>query len=270
MIKKIMIVNFILFVTDFLCAYPSVDVLLSGDTKKELLTEGVLTRAHFDDLNLSLVPKDDALIKTINDAKVEVKPSILIESLCLYNKPKNSSWTKDELTKLFNGIASISDLAGLRYYSNSKKQSRLFYEKSTVIDSPVTKNPLSDPVFTSASLPSALTVYAQQKDLSFGDNIYKLDFEIGSEEIILSQSNLTTMYYGVIPVLGKEKLRSIVSVIDSGDSILVYMVSMADALSFPGLKNRVAASFSARAESILNWFVSKADALYKSDNDTPL
>jgi hypothetical protein len=263
MTKKALLVNSVLFISNILCANPSVDVLLNPDIKKELLAEGMITRAHFDSLDLDFMPKNEALIKTINDAKKEIRPSILIESLCFYNKPKNSLWTKDEITELFNSIVSISGLAGLRYYSYSKNQTRLFYEKSTVIDSPETRKPVKDPVFTSDTLPSDLTIYAEQKDLTFGDHIYKFDFKVGKEEIIFSQRNLTTMYYGIIPVLGKEKLYSIVSIIDAGDTILIYMVSMADALSFPGLKNRVAASFSARAESILKWFISKADMLYK-------
>jgi hypothetical protein len=240
------------------------DTLLSAELVQKLFATGLLSEAHFDDLSPSFAPKDENLLAAISEAKSEISPDMLIESLCYYKKPEQASvWTDEERTALFNGIVSISTLEGLRYYSYSKKGTRLFYEKSYIIDSPERKNILRDPVFTSDNLPEALTLYAEQKDLTFGNNIYKLDFSIHKDAILFSQRNETSMYYGIIPVLGKEKLHSIIAIIDAGDYILIYMVSMADAMSLLGMKNRVAQSFAARAEAVLGWFTAKADAIYK-------
>jgi hypothetical protein len=264
MFKNVVSVCCVLFAVQFLNANPAADTLLSADIAKKLFETGLISAAHFDDLTPSFAPQDENLLRAIADAKSELAPSMLIESLSYYRKPVGASaWTQAERTALFNGVISISTLAGLRYYSNSKKGTRLFYEKSNVIESPQNKNIVRDPLFTDDNLPESLTLYARQKDLTFGDNIYKLDFSVHKDAVFFSQRNETAMYYGIIPVLGKGDLHSIIALIDSGNDILIYMVSMADAVPLFGMKTRVAVSFSARADAVLGWFKEKADAVYK-------
>jgi hypothetical protein len=243
---------------------PAIDTLLSPEVKTKLLSEELLTAAHFDNLATSYSPADARLISAIEEIKAAVKPNILIESLCYYKKPASSSeWNEEERVKLLNGISSLSTLAGLTYYSPSRKKTLTFYETSSIIDSPQNKQKLPDPFWTKENLPDSITLYAAQKDLTFGDNIYKFDFTIEGDAIFFYQRNVTTLYYGIIPVLGKEKLCSIVALINTDEAVLIYMASMADAVSFPGMKNRVAASFSARSAAVLAWFNSKADAIYR-------
>jgi hypothetical protein len=246
----------------------SLDALLAPDTQKKLFASKMLTEAHFDAPESTLAPKAGALSAEIARMKAAIEPSVLIESLCFYQKPPRAgAWTAAEKTRLVNGITALSTLAGIRYYSNSRKQTRVFYETSRVIDGPERRTPLPDPRFSSENLPSRLSLFAQQKDLTFGDNVYRYDFTIEDNIILISQTNLTTLYYGIMPVLGKEELRSIIALINCDDYILVYMASMADAVSLPGLKNRVGRSFASRADAVLGWFVAKADAVYNKDED---
>jgi hypothetical protein len=51
------------------------------------------------------------------------------------------------------------------------------------------------------------------------------------------------------------------AVIDCGDSILIYAVSMVNSLSVPGLRDRITGSFSSRAEAILKWFTGRLDTV---------
>jgi hypothetical protein len=134
---------------------------------------------------------------------------------------------------------------------------RTFYEISTVIDGPDTKRPLSDPSYTTP--PAELRIYARQKDLTFGDNIYQYTYYAYPGSLVFVQENLSTMNYGPIIVVRKNQLRSVVCVLDAGDSLLVYVASMAKAASFPGMNERAGRSFSNRAEAILAWFSRRAD-----------
>lgn len=235
------------------------------EIKNRLDSETVLSAAHFDEDILSFLPDYTPLKTEINRIKTLLKPGVMVESICLYKKPgeKKHKWTTDEKTSLFNGMLSLSTLAGLRYFSTSRNKTRLFYETSTVIESPFDDTPKKDPVFTSGSLPGKLSLYAKQKDLTFGENIYRYDFALQTDAILFGQINMTTMYYGPLPVLGKEKLQSLIAVIDAGDCLIIYCISMANAISFPGMKNRVSRSFGARSEAILKWFGEKADAAYR-------
>jgi len=97
-------------------------------------------------------------------------------------------------------------------------------------------------------------LFARQKDLTFGDNVYRYDFLTFPNAVLFTQENVTPLNYGIVPVIGKGNLRSVMAVIDCGDIILIYAVSMAKAASMPGLSDKIGDSFSNRAQAILSWF----------------
>jgi hypothetical protein len=210
---------------------------------------------------------DNEFRRFVTSAMGALNPNMLVEALYLYNKPnssagQNSPWTAEQRSGLFNQLLALSTMAGIQYFSASRGTMRTFFETSRVVDGPNTKNPLPDPVF--ALPPPALTLYARQKDLSFGDNIYKYDYFTTSGSIYFTQDNMTQLFYGIIPVIGRGNLRSIVIVYDCGDSLLIYFNSMVKTLSVPGIGDRISASFSNRAEAILKWFTGRADIVFAS------
>ena len=50
--------------------------------------------------------------------------------------------------------------------------------------------------------------------------------------------------------------------LDAGEYILIYAVSMAKAASLPGMNDRIGSSFSNRAEAILQWITRGADRAF--------
>jgi hypothetical protein len=235
-----------------------------GQGNARILTEkGVVTEIQLKNPRPSLMPNHAALRELMADIQKSLAPGIMVESLYRYAKPVGASWdswTASEKRALYNETLAISTLKGIEYYSTSRKTMRIFYDYSTVIDSPVSKQPRPDPAFD--EVPAELVVYARQRDLSFGDNIYRYDYYAKDNAFIFVQQNLTAMNYGIIPALARNKLRSLVAVIDSGDSLLVYAASMAKAASFPGMGEKVGNSFSTRAEAILKWFSDRADRAF--------
>jgi hypothetical protein len=208
-----------------------------------------------------LLPRHGELERFAAENQSNLDPNIIVETLSVYHKPRAAEWDKIEQTSLFNQLVALSTLAGIQYYSHSRKAMRVFYESSGVIDSPANKNPLPDPLY--AALPDSLVLYARQKDLTFGDNIYRYNFHTGKDYIFFVQENLTVMNSGIIPAIGKNKLHSLVAVIDSGDSLLIYAAAMAKTVSFPGMGDRIGASFTNRAIAILKWFDGQADGVFK-------
>jgi hypothetical protein len=253
-----------------LAVYASVQVfavpleeLISADKIKVLLTGERPTEIQFKDPSPHLIPNNAGLKQIISRIQTELGPTVMVETLYLYKKPAGSGdWTRDEQTALYNQALALSTLAGLQYYSASRGAMRTFYETSTVIDSPSGKKPRGDPLYPVP--PAQLTIYARQKDLTFGDNIYKYDYHIIPPGLIVFiQENLTTMTAGIIPAVGKNKLRSAVAVIDAGNYLLVYAASMAKAAALPGIRDRIGNSFSNRAEAILTWFAGQADGVFR-------
>jgi hypothetical protein len=210
----------------------------------------------------SLMPNQSDIRQNVMGIMNTLKPNILVEALYLYAKPAKSKtdsgiWNEKQRIIVFNQMTAISTLTGIQYYSSSRKAMRTFYEYSGIIDGPVTKKPLSDPVFTKP--PAALTVFARQKDLTFGDNIYRYEYINTADVILFTQENITALNYGIIPVIGKSNLRSVMAVVDGGEFILVYAASMAKAASVPGFSGKISDSFSNRSKAIIRWFSAKLD-----------
>jgi hypothetical protein len=219
--------------------------------------QGRIIEAQLNNPVPALMPDNSSLRQYVNRIMNTLNPNMLVEALYLYSKPAHlktdsGSWDVGQKVNVFNHLTAISTLTGIQYYSSSRGAMRTFYEYSSIIDAPETKKPLPDPVFTQP--PAALTVYARQKDLTFGDNIYRYDYVNAADAVFFIQENVTSLNYGFIPVIGKSSLRSVMAVIDCGDSILIYAASMAKAASFPGISDKIRDSFSNRAQAVIQWF----------------
>ncbi|MCL2805002.1 MAG: hypothetical protein FWD26_03585 [Treponema sp.] len=222
----------------------------------DLIIETQLRNSQGQTPQPALLPQNSELRRIVNAARSSLNPNMFVESLYLYRKPGESS--DDLRLGIFNQTTALSTLTGVQYYSGSRNEKRIFYEYSSIINNPSNKNPLPDPVHT--QLPSALTLFARQKDLTFGDNIYRYDYTVTEQAIIFSQENVTALSIGIIPVIGRSKLRSVMAIIDCGDSFLIYAVSMVNTVSVPALRDRISGSFSSRAEAVLRWFTGRLDS----------
>jgi hypothetical protein len=237
--------------------------LLGGGRAAALKAGEKVSEVQLKDPRPRLAPNQDTLLGLLETLREELDPSLMAETLKLYKKPEGAAkpgWSAGERLKLYNGALALSTLAGIQYYSASRKTMRTFYESSRVIDGPETKNPVEDPVYDAP--PAELSLYARQRDLTFGDNIYQYTYHAFPEFLVFVQQNLSAMNAGIIPAVGKNKLRSLVAVIDAGDYLLIYAVSMAKAVSLPGLGERIGNSFTNRAEAILEWFRGQAEKAF--------
>ena len=211
-----------------------------------------------------LVPQSEVLKVLVDSVHQDLDPSVMVETLHLYKKPPEAEkpvWSADEEARIYNELLSLSTLTGIQYFSASRGAMRILYENSFVVDDPSSKKPVSDPVYSAP--PAELTIYARQKDSTFGENVYQYDYYAIPGAIIFTQENLTSLTYGIIPAVGKNKLRSAIAILDAGDYLLVYAVSMAKAASIPGMNDRIGNSFANRAEAIIHWFSDHADKAFK-------
>ena len=160
--------------------------------------------AQFNNPETALAPNNGDLKQLIEAIRRDLEPSVMVETLHLYRKPpeaEKNALSKEEEAGLYNSVLALSTLAGLQYYSVSRGAMRTFYETSSRIDGPSTKKPVPDPVYP--VVPSELTIYARQKDLTFGDNLYQYDYLISPGAMIFTQQNLTSLTRGIILAVGK-------------------------------------------------------------------
>jgi hypothetical protein len=262
MMKNMVFVLLLLAAAFSPLAAGSLEELVGAERAAELWEGELVTEVQLKEPRPVLIPRHPELRRLVDEMMGALEPGLFVESLYRYKKPADAAggWTEEERTRLYNEALALSSLAGIQYYSASRKKMRTFYEYSRVIDGPNTKQALPDPVFV--ELPRELRIYARQKDLTFGDNIYRYDYAAHEDSLVFVQQNLSAMNLGIIPAIGKNRLRSVVAVIDAGDSLLFYAASMAKTLSLPGMGDRIGNSFTNRAEAILKWFSGQADKVF--------
>ena len=209
-----------------------------------------------------LMPSYRELQLLVTESITRLEPSLFVETLSLYRKPSSqaSAWSNAQRAGIFNQLTALSTLTGIQYYSASRNAMRTFYEISQVVDNPTNKRPLPDPVFSTP--PASLTLYARQKDLIFGENIYRFDYRTNANVIIFMQENETPMNAGIIPAIGRNRFRTVMAVIDTEDSLLIYAAAMARAASIPGMGDRISTSFTNRVNAVLTWFTGRADRVF--------
>ncbi|OHE62123.1 MAG: hypothetical protein A2Z99_10920 [Treponema sp. GWB1_62_6] len=230
------------------------DSIVGSENAGILRAKGSVKSFSFNGGSPGLLPSFPA--RTGMESRISAfAPTLIVESLYLYEKPAeigNGRLTDGAMLAVFNALGSISTLTGIQYYSASRGRMRTFYESSFVVEGELGNEVLADPV--AATLPARATLFAIQKDLTFGENRYRYDYETGSGYILFSQENLTAMNYGILPILGKRRLRTMVAVIDTADALVVYCISAAKASLLPGLDGKVRDSFSNRADALFSWF----------------
>ena len=243
----------------------SLEDLITPDQIAALTAGEKPIHVQFSNPKQQLIPRNDVLRRLVETMRVDFNPNIMVEILYLYKKPeeaKRGGWSAAEEARLFNEISALSTIAGLQYFSTYRNTMQTLFETSQVIDDPSTKRPLPDPVHLRP--PAELTAYAQLKDTVFGNNIYQFKFYSSYETMIFTQENLTSMTFGIFPVIGKNRLRLVGTIIDAEDYLLVYAVSMIKAALPQRMRQRAGNSFSSIAEAVLHWFSAQADKAFKN------
>jgi hypothetical protein len=196
----------------------------------------------------------------LQKALAEESPDVVVEALFSWQKPGRAD-PEAELLTLYNVFRSVGSLEGIEYWSASRNTMRLFYEISHLTSGPDSSGRLGD-TWLSALPIHRETLYARQKDLSFGDNRYQILLQAGSDHVITTTSNLTTMRYGIIPVAAPGMLNVRVLAINADDAVLFYAVSSAKAAVLPGVRSKLESSFGNRAAALYTWFIRNAEAAW--------
>jgi hypothetical protein len=247
---------------------PSLADLLDASVRAGLKAEGKAVRAvsGLEASKPELTPRAAAGAE-LRAAIAADAPSILVEAVFLLERPAPADAVA-EFTRAYGILRSISSLQGILYWSASRKTWRTFYEESWRIDGPESKLRMADGI--PAGIPPAdATVFAHQKDLSFGENVYRYRYRTfglpgtatgpgaaaaGPLAISVESTNLTRMSYSFVPAMGPEGLKTRLLVLPCVEGILFYASSAAKAPAIPGLRGKLEDSFSNRAAALFTWF----------------
>ncbi|MGD9941274.1 MAG: DUF6675 family protein [Clostridia bacterium] len=196
----------------------------------------------------------------LREALAGENPDVVVEALFSWKKPTRGT-PEAELLTLYNIFRSVGTLEGIEYWSASRKTMRLFYEISHLTSGPDSTDQVPDSWLPAIPVDME-TLYARQKDLSFGDNRYRILLQAGADYVTNATSNLTGMRYGIIPVAAPGMLNVRVLAINADEAVLFYAVSSAKAALLPGIRGKLENSFGNRAAAIYAWFARRAEATW--------
>jgi hypothetical protein len=229
---------------------------------EELLATGKVTRTS-DSGKVTLLPKDPSF-DAFRVSIAKARPGILVETAFFLPRTDSadSSRRLRELARIFGCLTAFSSLEGIQYYSVSHKAMRTLYAESYRIDGPDSKARLPDvPAPLPGQIPGQEKLFAFQRDLSFGSNVYSYEFSAEAESVSVEVTNLTRMSYGLIPLITPRGLRTRLLVMPTDEGILFYTES--DSSSAGPFRTRLEESFANRAVALFAWFSSKSATFIK-------
>lgn len=203
------------------------------------------------DAGLMMAP-DHHAAKDIRLAVAAENPDIIVEALFLWRAP-DETFPLEGTLAVYNVLRSISTLQGIEYYSASRKKFRLLYEYSSLITGPEDQTPIQDTRLDRLPL-SSETLYARQRDLTFGDNRYRILLSYGSDYFTEHSTNLTNLSLGIIPLAGPGAVHVRLLVVRVDEGLLFYVASSARVALIPGVRSKLETSFGNRATAVYNWF----------------
>jgi hypothetical protein len=232
---------------------------LPAQVYDRLLNEGELRNSLHQDSSLQLIPDVPArsgIEKRIRELRLTVGTEVL---LVYTNKARDFDSAESRL-RIYNILRSVSTMKGIQYYSASRERMRTLFAESYVVDGPEGKKRLPDPVVK--DIPAYSKLYALQEDLTFGANIYAMEFRYSVDYFLLDSTNLTTMHYLFLPMVKPENSVTVILLIPAGDQILFYGAVGAHTLNLLGLARSKEDSFYNRLKAIYGWFSKRMAAVF--------
>ncbi len=224
------------------------------DEVDRLIVEGELLESYLIEADASPMLRFAPLFRdSIRSDVASLEPTFAVEVLFLVAAPERALRIDEELVTV---LQSVSTMEGIEYYSQSRGRMRTLFHESYVIADPEHRTRLPDP--TATSLPGGQTIYAYQRDSSFGRNVLELTYSADAEGARLRMRNLTRMLYqGILPAVGPHSLEIDLVVVPVDGYMLFYGVAAARTAALFGLEGRVEASFANRLEALFRWFLDR-------------
>ncbi len=189
----------------------------------------------------------------------ELNPRVGIE-VSLVISVTEEAFSNAGYQELMTILQAVSTMQGINYWSASREEFRTLYLESYRVASPSQQDPLPD--LPGVATADATTLFAFQRDGTFGGNVYQLDYRAGPNHLLMTMENATTMTYRVVPMVRPGNLQTFVLVEfrESTRELFFYGNIAVRVPTILGLEERARNSFYNRIVAIQGWFVDQLDA----------
>lgn len=228
---------------------------LTPDDRAALLKDRVVTvfSDRFANLHLAKGSPFEASAKALFKDRAS---TLAAEALFLVPAvlPKEPAAREQTIQK---AMTSVSTMKNLQVYSISLKRMETFLFDAYRTQTLDKKTRLSDPDFSSAG-PVEFILF--QKEEQTGESFSRYVFSREPGWFQVTQTNLTSLNYGILPLVSPQDLLTAVYVVPFDDQLMVYGVTVAKTLSLFGLERSKTASLYTRMEALVTWFTNNLKA----------
>ncbi len=189
--------------------------------------------------------------------------ALRIEALAVLPAPIGLKQTEhstlpDTMRILARILNSVNTMEGTEYWSASRQRMRTLYAEAYRVESASKRTRLPDPGDIPSVPGSSQLFYAFLRDLTFGGNVMKYDVRIGDSFIAMTNENVTTVRYYMLPLASPGNMRSGLLVVPCREGLLVHFLSTIDAIDI--LEKRVFESAGNKSLAVLGWFAEQTAA----------
>ena len=257
--RSLAILAFLLLRLGSALAQESFSPYLAAETLAKLLNGSELRRSVGSGRTPELLPAIPLRERILRET-ASLGPTIGAEVLLLHSVNSAELESGPALLKLYNLLRSVSRMKGIEYYSMSWKRMRTLFLESYAVDDPIVRNRLPDPLVE--EIPPSAFLYILQKDLNFGQNLYRSEYLYEEGILALRNENLTPMrYLGMTLIPPMQSLTWLVLIPHGGD-LLFYGLSCARTGRFLGLEKNAQDSFYNRLKAIYGWFTAEVEKIF--------
>ena len=101
--------------------------------------------------------------------------------------------------------------------------------------------------------PRHSSLYLEQEDSTFGSNVYQADFGFDGVSIVMQVENLTTMWWGILPLVAEGDFRSVVTITPTDRGLLFYASAAIHAADLDFARERAQTSLGNRLDALEGW-----------------
>lgn len=229
----------------------------------ELMRDGYVLRSSDGSKGFMLLPNSyySGKIKANAVDKEQGNFPFVYEGLYYVSKAdilrKSNSYKKDiTIDDVARVCRSVSKMKGMEYYSHRRGKNEVLYEEAYMIseDDIEARKPKAIPDQNTGNADGQIS-YCLQKDSSFGRNKYKLMYFQRGDELFTQFILMDKMGMGPFNALYPGKMKINLLVVDCGDDLLLYLCTDVDSKKFPGIKDMIKDSMTARMDAVYKWFL---------------
>lgn len=222
---------------------------------EKLQTKGSISVVHPKDKNvIKMVPSCAYSEKIKSELICSSKSGVPFLSEYLYLIPKSKladDISKVNIDSMCVVFRSISKMEGMKYIHNGGKEDVL-YKRAYAVASEDSMEKIPDPL---EGPTDGLEAYGYQKDHTFGDTKYKLNYYQKDNVIFATFLNVIPMSKMGVKAVMPKNLRTNIVCIDLGDSILLYLAADVSAKNILGIRAQIEDSMTVRMDAIYRWFM---------------